>query len=124
MIKKSLKRRERRKRIKRHVRKHIQGTSVRPRLTVFRSLRAIYVQLVDDQEQKTLLTVSSLSKSINSEVKKAKGKIEVAKIVGKAIGEEAKKRKIEKVVFDRSGYLYHGRVRAVAEGAREAGLKF
>lgn len=124
MIKKSLKRRERRTRIKRHVRKHIQGTSDRPRLTVFRSLKAIYVQLIDDQEQKTLLTVSSLSKSISSEVKKAKGKIEVAKIVGKTIGEEAKKKKIEKVVFDRNGYLYHGRVRAVAEGVREAGLKF
>jgi large subunit ribosomal protein L18 len=124
MIKKSLKRRERRVRIKRHVRKHIQGTSDRPRLTVFRSLKAIYAQLIDDQGQKTLLTVSSLSKNIGSEVKRAKGKIEVAKIVGKTIGEEAKKRKIEKVVFDRSGYLYHGRVRAVAEGAREAGLKF
>ena len=124
MINKALKRSERRARIKRHVRKHIQGTADRPRLTVFRSLKAIYAQLVDDQQQKTLLTVSSLSKSLSGEIKKTKGKVEAAKIVGKTIGEEAKKRKIERVVFDRSGYLYHGRVKAVAEGAREAGLKF
>ena len=124
MIKKAIQRRERRTRIKRHIRKHIQGTADRPRLTVFRSLKSIYAQLIDDEQQKTLVTVSSLSKSLSSEVKKAKGKIEVAKIVGKSIGEEAKKRKVENVVFDRNGYLYHGRVKALAEGAREAGLKF
>jgi large subunit ribosomal protein L18 len=87
-------------------------------------LKAIYAQLIDDQEQKTLITISSLSKNLSGEIGKAKGKVEAAKIVGKAIGEEAKKQKIEKVVFDRSGYLYHGRVKAVADGAREAGLKF
>jgi large subunit ribosomal protein L18 len=124
MIKKAIQRRERRIRIKRHISKHIRGTSERPRLAVFRSLKAIYAQLIDDQEQKTLITISSLSKNLSGEIGKAKGKVEAAKIVGKAIGEEAKKQKIEKVVFDRSGYLYHGRVKAVADGAREAGLKF
>jgi large subunit ribosomal protein L18 len=124
MIKKALLRRERRSRIRSHIKKHVRGTSDRPRLTVFRSLKAIYAQLVDDQEQKTLISVSSLSKNLSSEIKKVNGKIEAAKIVGKAVGEEAKKRKIEAVVFDRNGYLYHGRVKALAEGAREAGLKF
>ena len=118
MIKKALLRRERRERIRKHISKHVRGTSDRPRLTVFRSLKAIYAQLVDDQEQKTLVSVSSLSKNLS------KGKIEVAKIVGKAVGEEAKKQKIENIVFDRNGYLYHGRVKALAESAREAGLKF
>ena len=117
-------RRLRRERIKRHIAKHIRGTSERPRLVVFRSLRAIYAQLVDDTTRSTLLTVSSLSKALQDEIKQAKGKVAVAKIVGKAVGEEAKKRKIDRVVFDRNGYLYHGRVKAVADGAREAGLEF
>lgn len=120
----SSKRRLRRERIKKHIRKRICGTSECPRLAVFRSLRAIYTQLIDDTTHKTLFAISSLSKELASEVKKAKGKVEVAYIVGKALGEEAKKRKIEKVVFDRGGYLYHGRVKAVADGARKAGLKF
>jgi len=80
--------------------------------------------LIDDTSQTTLFTVSSLSKSLSNEIKKTKGKVEVAKIVGRAAGKEAKERKIDKVVFDRNGYLFHGRVKAVAEGAREAGLKF
>lgn len=114
----------RRKRIKKHIHKKIQGTSECPRLAVFRSLKAIYAQLIDDTANRTLLTVSSLSKSLSSDIKKAKTKVEIAKIIGKSIGEEAKKRKIEKVVFDRSGYRYHGRVKALADGAREAGLQF
>lgn len=124
MRKRSSARRIRRERIKKHIRKRIRGTPERPRLTVFRSLRAIYAQLVDDTTHRTLFTVSSLSKSLQGEVKEAKGKVEVAKIVGRAMGEEAKKRKIGRVVFDRNGYLYHGRVKAVADGARETGLKF
>ena len=124
MRKRSSARRIRRERIKKHIRKRIRGTPERPRLTVFRSLRAIYAQLVDDTTHRTLFTVSSLSKSLQGEVKEAKGKVEVAKIVGRAMGEEAKKSKIGRVVFDRNGYLYHGRVKAVADGAREAGLKF
>lgn len=114
----------RRGRIKKHIRKRMYGTSECPRLTVFRSLKATYAQLVDDTSHRTLFAVSSLSKSLSKEVEKAKGKVEVARIVGRVLGEEAKKRKIERVVFDRNGYLYHGRVRAVAEGAREAGLNF
>ncbi len=114
----------RRKKIKKHIRKKIKGTAERPRLVVFRSIKAIYAHLVDDEHHKMILTVSSFSKSVSSQVGKAKGKIAVSKIVGQAIGEEAKKRKIENVVFDRNGYLYHGRIKAVADGAREAGLKF
>ncbi|MBN1782520.1 50S ribosomal protein L18 [bacterium] len=114
----------RRNRIKKRIHKKITGTAERPRLAVFRSLKGIYAQLIDDSSDKTLLAVSSQSKVLAAEISKAKGKIEVAKIVGKAIGEEAKKQKIEAVVFDRSGYLYHGRIKALAEGAREAGLKF
>ena len=124
MKKQISKRHLRRKRIKKHIRKKIQGTPECPRLTVFRSLRAIYAQVVDDTAQKTLFSVSSLSKSLANEIKKANGKVEAAKIVGKAVGEEIKKRNIDKVVFDRNGYLYHGRVKAVADGAREAGLHF
>ncbi|MBN2029845.1 50S ribosomal protein L18 [bacterium] len=114
----------RRRKIKKHIRKRIKGTAQRPRLVVFRSLKAIYAHLVDDSNHRTILTVSSLSKSVSDQIGKAKGKIAMAKIIGQAIGEEAKKRKIESVVFDRNGYLYHGRVKAVADGAREAGLKF
>ena len=114
----------RRQRIQRHVRKRIQGTTEKPRLSVYRSLKAIYVQLIDDVENKTLLTVASNSKEMTAEVKSAKSKIEIAKAVGKKIGEEAKNKNIDSIVFDRNGYLYHGRVKAVAEGAREAGLKF
>lgn len=106
------------------VRKKIYGTSERPRLTLFRSSRNIYAQLVDDSGQKTITGISSLNKDLQAEIKKAKSKKDVAFIVGKALAEKAAKHKIERVVFDRSGYLYHGRVRALAEGAREGGLKF
>jgi len=114
----------RRVKIKVRIRKRIQGTPDRPRLVVSRSLRQISAQLVDDATPKTLLTVTSLSKSLGPEIEKTKGKIAVAKLVGKAIGEEALKRRITHVVFDRNGRLFHGRVKAVADGAREAGLKF
>lgn len=124
MKNKTLKKRVRRNRIKRHIRKRIQGTPECPRLTVYRSIKSIYAQLVDDTTHKTLYAISSLSKALAGEISKADGKIEKARIVGKALGEEAKKRNIDKVVFDRNGFLYHGRVKAVAEGAREAGLKF
>ena len=124
MKNKAMLRQKRRKRIKKHIRKRIQGTAQRPRLTVYRSIKSIYAQLVDDSAGKTILSVSSISKDLRDKTKKANGKIEVAKIVGQVVGEEASKRKIEKVVFDRNGYLYHGRVKAVADGAREAGLKF
>ncbi|MBN2414205.1 50S ribosomal protein L18 [bacterium] len=124
MAEKSYIRRQRRTRIKKHVRKKITGTSQRPRLCVFRSIKAIYVQCIDDTANRTLFSVSSLTKALEPEVKKAKGKVAVAAIVGKAAAEEAKKHKIDEVVFDRNGYLYHGRVKALADAAREAGLKF
>jgi len=124
MTSKSFNRRQRRNRIKKHVRKNINGTAERPRLCVFRSLKAIYVQCIDDTNNRTIFGVSSLTKTLEAGIKKAKNKTEIASIVGKAAGDEAKKHNIEKVVFDRNGYLYHGRVKALAEGAREAGLKF
>jgi large subunit ribosomal protein L18 len=114
----------RRRRIKMRIAKRITGTHERPRLVVYRSLQQIYAQVVDDSQNRTLFTVSSLSKDIRAEAAKAKGKTGLAKLVGKAAGEEAKKRNITSVVFDRNGYLYHGRVKAVADGAREAGLQF
>jgi len=111
----------RRFRIKKRIRKIVSGTAELPRLTVFRSNREIYVQLIDDINCKALLAVSSKEKEIASQ----KGsKIEKAKIVGKAIAVKAKENGIEAVVFDRNGYLYHGRVKSLAEAAREGGLKF
>lgn len=123
MTKIAIKRVQRRARIKKSIRKKIEGTADIPRLTVFRSLKSIHAQLVNDHTGTTLFTISSLSKALASDIE-GKTKVETAKIVGKAAGEEAKKRNIEKVVFDRNGYLYHGRVKAIADGAREAGLKF
>ena len=111
---------ERRLRIRRRIRKVSFGTETRPRLSVFRSNKEIYAQLIDDNNGKTLAAASSRDKDI-----KAKGsKTEVAAAVGKAIAEKAKKAGIETVAFDRGGNLYHGRVKSLAEGAREAGLKF
>lgn len=115
---------ERRKRIKKRIHKKISGTGERPRLVVYRSLNGIYAQLVDDTSGRTLCTVSSHSKVLKTEVTKADSKVEVAKVIGKSLAEKAKSLKIEKVVFDRNGFIYHGRVKAVADGAREAGLKF
>jgi large subunit ribosomal protein L18 len=106
------------------IRKKVAGTAERPRLTVFRSLNHIYAQLVDDLAGRTLLTVSSLDKGILSDVKAAKGKVAAGKLVGKALAAKAKDKGIARVCFDRGGYLYHGRVKAVADGAREGGLTF
>lgn len=105
------------------VRKKVQGTSLRPRLSIYRSINEIYCQVIDDQERKTLASTSSISKELRSEIKNP-GNIEGAKIVGKKIAEVCKAKGIETVVFDRGGFLYHGRVKALAEAAREAGLKF
>lgn len=111
----------RRFRIKQRIRKIVHGTPDRPRLTVFRSCKAIYVQLIDDLTGKTLVSASSMEK----EVKGQSGtKTEIAKIVGKKIAEKALQAGIDKVVFDRNGYLYHGRVKTLADAAREGGLKF
>jgi len=110
-------------RVARHerVRKTLIGTSAVPRLCVFRSNNAIYAQIIDDQTRTTLVSASSLEKSLKI---KNGSNVEAAKIVGKEIAEKAKKAKITKVVFDRGGYLYHGRVKALAEAARENGLEF
>lgn len=124
MSQKPVNRNKRRDRIKKRIRKKIVGTAERPRLTVFRSLKSISAQLIDDSDNKTLVTVTSLSKSIIESAGDAKTKIDFATLVGKKIAEEANNLDINEVVFDRNGYLYHGRVKAVADGAREAGLKF
>lgn len=106
------------------IRKKVLGTSERPRLVVYKSAKNIYAQLVNDAEQRTLTGVSSLSPNLRSEVAKVESKIQAAELVGKAIAEKAKELQIETVVFDRGGYLYHGRVKALADGARAGGLKF
>jgi len=112
---------ERRIRIKNRIRKVVSGTEARPRLTVFRSNKEIYAQIVDDVTGKTISAASSRDKDISS----AKAnKTEKATLVGKAIAEKAIKAGVEAIAFDRGGYLYHGRVKSLAEGAREAGLKF
>ena len=98
--------------------------SNRPRLVVSRSLKNIQAQIVDDLNGKTLVSVSSLDKSLKSEITKVKGKVERSTIVGKKIGEKAKKNKIKEVWFDRNGYPYTGRVKAMADAARKTGLKF
>jgi large subunit ribosomal protein L18 len=98
--------------------------SNRPRLVVSRSLKNIQAQIVDDLNGKTLVSVSSLDKSLKSEITKVKGKVERSIIVGKKIGEKAKKNKIKEVWFDRNGYPYTGRVKAMADAARKTGLKF
>ncbi|RRQ46605.1 50S ribosomal protein L18 [Chryseobacterium sp. SC28] len=111
---------EKRNRIKRRVRGKISGSATLPRLSVFKSNKEIYAQLVDDKEGKTLVSASSREKGVD-----AKGtKTEVAAAVGKAIAEKAKAAGIENIVFDRNGFVYHGRVKALADGAREGGLKF
>ncbi|HHB91279.1 MAG TPA: 50S ribosomal protein L18 [Anaerolineae bacterium] len=115
-------------RIRRHrrVRKRISGTAERPRMAVYRSLKHIYVQFIDDEAEptgRTLAAASSLDPDLAGELQ-GKTKTEIARIVGKHAAERAKAVGIETVVFDRGGFPYHGRVKALAEGAREAGLKF
>jgi large subunit ribosomal protein L18 len=111
---------------KRHnsARKRIEGTQERPRLAVFRSTRHIYAQVIDDLQQKTLVATSSLALASKPEDADKSGKKGLAKLVGGDIARKCKEKGIEKVVFDRAGYKYHGRVSALADGAREAGLKF
>lgn len=113
-----------RERRKRRIRKVVLGTSSRPRLVVYRSAKQIYAQLVDDQSQRVLTGISSLNANVIKDLDRSKNRIEMSKIVGKALASLAKTKGIESVVFDRNGYLYHGRVKALAEAAREGGLKF
>jgi len=109
---------ERRKRIQLRIRKKISGTAERPRISVFRSNSQIYAQIIDDVAGKTLASASSI------ELKSKSNKTEIATQVGKNLADKAKSAVITNVVFDRSGYLFHGRVKALAEGAREGGLNF
>ena len=112
---------ERRQRIKNRIRKIVNGTASRPRLAVYRSNKEIYAQIIDDVAGKTLAAASSRDK----EVKDASGtKSDIAELVGKNLADRAKKAGVETISFDRGGYLYHGRVKSLAEGAREGGLKF
>ena len=108
---------------KRRIRKTISGSPERPRLSVFRSSKHIYAQLIDDFNGATLAAASSMDPETRQQ-EKVKGKIENAKQVGKVIADRAKSKGINRVVFDRNGFLYHGRVRALATAAREAGLEF
>jgi large subunit ribosomal protein L18 len=108
---------------KKRIRKNLAGTQERPRLSVFRSAKHIYAQVIDDTRGQTLAAASSLDKSVK-EQPVFENKIAVASFVGKLLGERAVEKGIRQVVFDRNGFLYHGRVKAVSEGAREAGLDF
>ena len=110
---------QRRTRIKNRIRKIVSGTEAQPRLSVFRSNKEIYAQLIDDLNGKTIVTASSREKSI-----KGSSKIENSALVGKLIAERSIEAGIKTVKFDRGGYLYHGRVKSLADGAREGGLKF
>ena len=114
---------EKRGHIHERIRKKLRGTAERPRLNVYRSLNHIYVQVIDDLNGKTLVSASS-NDGKTKESLKGGGNVSAAKAVGKIIAERAKAAGIEKVVFDRGGYKYHGRVKALADAAREAGLKF
>ncbi len=112
-----------RRRIHKRIREKISGNLNRPRLCIYRSLKYLYVQIVDDTNGKTLAAASTAEKDVRGELKQG-GNIEASKLLGKAIAQRAKAKGIEAVVFDRGGYLYHGRIKAVAEAARESGLKF
>ncbi|HZP33192.1 MAG TPA: 50S ribosomal protein L18 [Candidatus Acidoferrales bacterium] len=112
-----------RQQVHRRVRQRVIGTAERPRLCIFRSLDHIYAQVIDDQSGRTLASASSLDKGTRAAMKGG-GNIAAAKIVGKTIAERALGAGVRQVVFDRGGYMYHGRVQALANGAREAGLKF
>lgn len=112
-----------RKRRKRRIRRKVTGTAERPRLTVFRSSKHIYAQVIDDSSSSSLVVASTLSKSLADDLKE-KTKQEEAKVVGAALAKACQDKGITKVVFDRNGYAYHGRVSALADAAREAGLEF
>jgi large subunit ribosomal protein L18 len=111
---------------KRHmrIRKKIVGTKERPRLSVRRSINHLYAQIVDDTDAKTLVSISTLSPDVKGKLAKSAGTVKGASLLGAALAEKCKKEGIVKVVFDRAGYLYHGRVKALAEAARKGGLSF
>lgn len=112
------------KNVKIRRKKKIVGTADKPRLVVFRSVKNIYGQIIDDTKQQTLIGASNLTKELEKDLKKAKNRVEASTIIGEYLAKKAKEQKIEKVVFDRNGYRYHGRVKALADGARKGGLVF
>lgn len=125
MIKREFEKKKiRREKIRKRVRARIFGTLERPRLSVYRSLKHIYAQIIDDTRGHTLVAMSSLSKEIRDQIKDAKTKTDISRIVGLALAKKAIEKGITRVVFDRNGYKYHGRVKALAEAAREGGLIF
>ena len=113
-----------RRRLKVHIRIRVKGTAERPRLTVFRSLKHVYAQIVDDAAGKTLVSVSDIDKGVREQFQGMKGQIARGKKVGELAAKKALEKSINQVVFDRNGFLYHGVVKAMAEGARAGGLKF
>lgn len=113
-------RQEIRRRIHRRIRKRVAGTQERPRLAIFRSVNHIYAQIIDDGEGRTIVAAGSTEKDLRGKG----GNVEGAKMIGAAVAQRAKEKGISKVVFDRGGYLYHGRVKALADAARAAGLEF
>jgi large subunit ribosomal protein L18 len=121
---KALDRAQERRRIHTRIRRKVKGSEARPRLSVYRTLKHIYAQVVDDRTGNTLVAASSIDQGLRPTVPKGGGNVAAARLVGKTVAERAKAKGIESVVFDRGGYLYHGRVKALAEAARENGLKF
>jgi len=113
-----------RKRNKVHVRKRISGTEARPRVSVFRSTKHIYVQAIDDVNGVVLASISSVGKEVKAKIEGFTGNKAAAGIIGKMFGEVLKTKGVEKIVFDRNGFLYHGRIKSLADGIREAGLQF
>jgi len=112
-----------RERIHGRLRQKLEGTAERPRLAVYRSIKHIRAQVIDDQSNRTIVSASSLDADVRKEIKGG-GNVAAAKVVGKIIAERARAKGVEKVVYDRGGYIYHGRVKALADAAREAGLQF
>lgn len=113
-------RQEIRRRIHKRIRRRVAGTPERPRLAIFRSVNHIYAQVIDDQQGRTLASAASTEKDLRGKG----GNVEGAKLIGAAVAQRAKEKGISKVVFDRGGYLYHGRIKALADAARAAGLEF
>ncbi len=115
---------KKRNRIRTHIRKKISGSPECPRLAVYRSLNHLYAQIIDDINGKTLVSASTLTSDLKDEVKNTKSRIAKAKLIGITVAKKALENNIKTVVFDRSGYKYHGNIKAIADGAREGGLKF
>ncbi len=124
LVKKTREKRLRRKRAHLRVRSKVRGTAERPRLAVFKSRRYIYAQVIDDLRGVTLASAASLEPGLRSELEGSTGGKKAARLVGETVAERAKSQGLEKVVFDRGGYIYHGKVREVADGARDKGLEF